>query len=125
MDLITDEHREQLLANANGSNPSEHAPVVKLFHAGGAGLWLLVALDPGDPDMAFGLADLGVGCPELGCISLSELRAMRGFAGLGVERDPDFTGKRPLIEHARASWAAGRLIERLPSTPETAAPAAA
>lgn len=115
MDLITQEQREQLLANAEGSNPSEHPPVVKLFHAGGAGIWLLVALDPDDIDIAYGLGDLGVGSPEIGCIDLAALRAMRGFAGLGVERDPDFTSDRPLIEHARASWTAGRIIERLPS----------
>jgi hypothetical protein len=41
---------------------------------GGAGATkLLTEIDPGDDDTAFGLCDLGLGCPEVGYVSLSEL----------------------------------------------------
>ena len=31
--------------------------------------------------VAFGLCDLGIGCPELGYVSLSELKSVRGRLG--------------------------------------------
>ncbi|CCV16408.1 hypothetical protein MESS4_p20061 [Mesorhizobium sp. STM 4661] len=50
---------------------------------------------PDDPDIAFSLCNLGVGCPELGSVSLSELGTVRGKLGLPVGRDLHF---RPLSE---------------------------
>ena len=41
-------------------------PVVKLFTPDAGCTWPLPELDPEDPDIAFGLCDLGIGCPELG-----------------------------------------------------------
>ena len=43
-----------------------YLPVVKLFTPDVNATWLLTELDPEDPDISFGLCDLGVGCPELG-----------------------------------------------------------
>jgi integrase len=37
--------------------------------------------------LAFGLCDLGMGEPELGYVSLTELRTVRGKLGLPIERD--------------------------------------
>jgi hypothetical protein len=37
--------------------------------------WLLTELDPEDPDIAFGLCDLGMGSPELGSMRLVECAA--------------------------------------------------
>jgi hypothetical protein len=65
-------------------------PVVKLFTPWGGATWLLSELDPEDEDIAFGLCDLGFGCPELGSVSLSELEAVRGPGGLAIERDLHF-----------------------------------
>jgi hypothetical protein len=62
-------------------------PVVKLFTPDAGCTWLLTEIDPEDPDIAFGLCDLGFGCPELGSVSLSELEAVRGQLNLPVERD--------------------------------------
>lgn len=71
--------------------------------------WLLSALYPADPDIAFGLCDLGVGFPELGDVSLSELRALRGPCGCPVERDLSFIARKTVAEYAREAYAAGRI----------------
>ena len=65
-----------------------------------AGAWLLTEIDPEDPDIAFGLCDLGLGFPELGNVSLSEISAVRGKLGLPVERDLYFTAKKKLSAYA-------------------------
>lgn len=48
--------------------------------------------DPSDPDYLWGVVDLGYG-PEMGSISLSELKSVRGSFGLGLERDMYFDDK--------------------------------
>jgi len=75
-------------------------PVVKLFSPDGAAIWLLTELDPRDCDIAFGLCDLGMGFPELGSVSLSEIAAVRGKMDLPIERDMHFTADRPLSAYA-------------------------
>lgn len=63
---------------------------VKYFAPYGRGTWLITEFD--GRDRMFGLADLGF--PELGYVSLGELRALRGPGGVqGIERD---TGFRPM-----------------------------
>ena len=105
MILIPDELRPQLLAN--GRDPEhDHFPVVKLFNPCGAATWLISAIEPGDPDILFGLCDLGLGFPELGSVRLSELESVRGRLGLGIERDLHFEAKYPLIVYAEAASAA-------------------
>src|SRR3546814_6239208 len=85
MQLITDEQRERLLANGRRTAAGENIdppPVVKLFTPDANATWLLTELDPAEPDLAFGLCDLGLGFPELGYVSLAELRRLRGTLGL-------------------------------------------
>ena len=73
MELVTSELREQLLAN--GRNPdSDRVPICRFFNPAGAGTWLVVDADPEDPDICFGLMDLGFGTPELGTVRVSELQ---------------------------------------------------
>ena len=60
--------------------------MVKLFSPTGAATWLVSELDPEQPDIAFGLADLGFGCPELGSFRVSELQSVRGPFGAGAAR---------------------------------------
>ena len=67
MILMTDELREQLLANGR-KRDADHIPVVKFFNPLGEGVWLATELDE-DGDTLFGLADLGE--PELGSFSLN------------------------------------------------------
>ncbi len=52
-------------------------PVVKLFTPDASFTWLLTEIDPENQDVAFGLCDLGMGCPELGSVSLAEIAALR------------------------------------------------
>jgi hypothetical protein len=76
-------------------------------HPDAGATWLLTELDPGDPDIAFGLCDLGLGYPELGTVSLDEIAAIRGGLGLPVERDTAFVADRPLSHYAEAAIDAG------------------
>jgi Protein of unknown function (DUF2958) len=112
MKLITQEQRAKLLDNgvatARGDERDPH-PVVKLFTPDANGTWLLTELDPVEPDVAFGLCDLGFGSPELGYVRLSELSALRGPFGLSVERDRYFVADRPISAYARDARAAGAI----------------
>ena len=110
MELVTPEQREQLLANG-ARRGADHVPVVKLFNPCGAGTWLVTELDPEDESIAFGLADLGFGTPEVGSFSISELEAFQGPFGLGIERDLYFEAKFTLSAYAEAARAAGRIVE--------------
>ena len=68
MKLLTQEHIRRLLANGrwNQSRSNDHQqtddfrPVVKFFYPWGGATWLLTELDPDEPDIAFGLCDLGI-----------------------------------------------------------------
>ena len=116
MKLLTNQQRARLLANGIAQDkvrgtPDEidFEPVVKLFNPCGAGTWLLTELDPSDPDIAFGLCDLGMDCPELGCVRISELESIRLSFGLGIERDIHWTPKKTLMGYAREAWSLGRI----------------
>src|SRR3954462_6503601 len=111
--LITAAQKAELLVNGTRSARGEHIdppPVVKLFTPDAGATWLLTELDPEDPDRAFGLCDLGLGCPELGYGSLGELAVVRGRLGLPVEVDLHFTGDKPLSRYAAEARAAGRIV---------------
>ena len=110
MELVTPEQREQLLANG-ARRGADHVPLVKLFNPCGAGTWLVSELDPEDASIAFGLADLGFGTPEIGSFSLTELESFQGPFGLGIERDLYFEGKFSLSVYAEAARNAGRIVE--------------
>lgn len=104
MQLITEEQRERLLANGRRTAAGEDhdpAPVVKLFTPDAGATWLLTEIDPDDPSRAFGLCDPGLGFPELGYVSLTELQQLRGPLGLTVERDLNFVAERPLSTYTR------------------------
>lgn len=88
----------------------DFVPVVKLFTPDAGAIWLLTELDPDDPDLAFGLCDLGLGSPELGSVRLSELERIRGRLGLRVERDRYFVGDRPLSQYADEARRWGRIV---------------
>lgn len=97
--LLTAALRRQLLLNGHKSRSQpdfDPVPVVKLFTPDGSATWLLTELNPDNPDLAFGLCDLGLGSPELGYVSLSEIASIRGRLGLPVERDRWFSSRTPL-----------------------------
>lgn len=95
---------------ADDGNTHDFFPVVKLFMPDGAATWLLSEIDPDEPDIAFGLCDLGFGCPELGSVRISELESLRGKIGLPVERDLHFKAKHRLTTYADQAREAGRII---------------
>jgi hypothetical protein len=109
--LLTTEQELRMLANgeasarraASGQEPEDFEPVVKLFCPWSASTWLLTELYPEDPDIAFGLCDLGMGFPELGSVSLSELAAIRSHEGLRIERDLTFKPTMTLQGYAEAA----------------------
>lgn len=107
--LIDAATRELLLAN--GREPDrDHYPVLKLFNPLGPATWLICELDA-DGDTLFGLCDLGVGEPELGYVSLDELKEVSGGLAIGLERDRSFRGEHPISAYARVARAAGRIID--------------
>jgi hypothetical protein len=113
MKLFTEAQRRELIANGERSAAGERIdphPIVKLFTPDVGATWLLTELDPGEPDRAFGLCDLGLGCPELGYVSITELASVRGRLGLRVERDLYFTANRPLSEYAAEAHRRGRIV---------------
>lgn len=114
MDLITPELRECLLANGRAArdNPDfDPFPVLKWFNPCGAATWLITELDPNNEDLAYGLAHLGMGCPEVGHVSVRELASIRLMRGaLGIERDLHWRPDRPLSVYARLAMAAGRIV---------------
>lgn len=111
MDLIAflgTEAAQQLIANHNkqlpvkGTNSErDFHPVCKLFLPWTSGTWLLTEMD--DDGLAFGLADLGFGTPEMGYISLDEIWEVKGPGGLRVERDIHWKATKPLSEYATES----------------------
>jgi hypothetical protein len=116
MKLLTKEIRERLIKNgllrqrmaeANDSAEPDFLPVVKLFTPDAGATWLLTEIDPADDDRAFGLCDLGLGMPELGYVSLSELASVRGPMRLAIERDRYFTPTKSLSAYAEEARAHG------------------
>ena len=117
MKLLTADIRQRLLRNGKLRQQREQEdkpepdfwPVVKLFTPDAGCTWLLTELDPDDPDIAYGLCDLGLGHPELGSVSLPELEAVRGQLNLPVERDLYFTATKTLSAYADEARALGAI----------------
>lgn len=111
MDLIPTELRDRLLANgAEITEVDDHAPLVKLFTPDADACWLISELEPEDPDIGFGLCDLGLGSPELGYFRLSEIQSIRDPCGLPVSRDLEFATQLPLSVYAHAARKAGHIV---------------
>lgn len=109
--LLDDDVKAALLANGAKTKAfidHDPFPVVKLFTPDAGATWLLSELDPDDPDIAFGLCDLGLGYPELGTVSIAELERSRQL-GLPVERDRAFVADKSLSAYADAAIDAGAI----------------
>jgi hypothetical protein len=109
IDLLTVEDRVRLLVNAL-ADERDHFPVVKLFTPDAAATWLITECDPDEVDRLFGLCDLGLNAPELGYVSLAEIKEIRGHLGLPVERDLHFTADKPISAYAAEARAKGRIV---------------
>jgi Protein of unknown function (DUF2958) len=116
MTLFTKTQTEQLIANCqaqivrmdNAEPDIGFTPVVKLFTPDAQCTWLLTEL--GLDDIAFGLCDLGLGSPELGYVSMAELRALRGPLGLPLERDEHFEADKTISAYADEARTHGRIV---------------
>ncbi|MBF0247998.1 MAG: DUF2958 domain-containing protein [Alphaproteobacteria bacterium] len=111
MKLITKDIEQKLLANGRNRG-QDHPPVVKIFNPIGSATWLLSEID--EDGILFGLCDLGMGSPELGSVSLSELQNFRNnLTGLGLERDLFFEASAPMSAYVAAATKAGYIVETL------------
>ena len=114
-ELITSEQREIL--HKNWHHESNHEPVVKIFSPVGSATWMLTAMNPADDDTMYGLCDLGMGFPELGYVTLSELEGMiipimpGAPIGMKLERDLYFEGRYPLTAYADAARQNGSITD--------------
>ena len=112
MKLFTKTQYNSLINNGSENNRGkDHKPVVKLFLPGTGCTWLLTELDPEEPDLAFGLCDLGMGFPELGYVSIEEITSVKSRLGLGVERDIYFDPPYPISVYADAARAHEGVVE--------------
>ena len=118
MKLLTEDIKTKLLANGEASakaiakdgDTPDHEPVLKVFQPWGGATWLLTEVDPEMPDIAFGLCDLGMGEPELGSVSLSELESIRGPGGLTLERDIHFKATKTINAYAEEARRQGHIV---------------
>ena len=109
--LFTSVQWAKLLANYNknwkrsikGLKNTDPRPVVKLFNPYGAQTWLLSECD--EQGTAFGLCDLGLGCAELGYVSMDEICNI-GY----IERDLHFHPKRKMSEYVQDAEEIGRIV---------------
>ena len=72
-----------------GSQEKEKDPIViaKFFNPAGAGTWFATEYNPREK-IFFGYVSIfGDHNDEWGSFSLEELQSIKGFAGLGIERD--------------------------------------
>ncbi|WP_213957640.1 DUF2958 domain-containing protein [Variovorax sp. dw_954] len=109
--FISDAQRALLIANGRKAQVQEDfdpLPVVKLFTPDAGATWLLTELDEAG-EIAFGLMDLGLGCPELGCVELSALDALRGLMNRPIQQDLHFRADKPLSAYAHEARLQGRI----------------
>lgn len=118
MELINQDQLNQLITNGRKQaavkgtdRECDFEPVVRLFTPDAGATWLLTEVDPDEPDIAYGLCDLGCGFAEFGSVRLSEIRALRGNIGLPVERDLYWQPNGPISAYINASAPAGRIVE--------------
>ena len=109
MKLMTKEIQNKLIkqnkesvSNCEVNWSRKHKPWLKLFvgiPGGSACVWLISEYDP-NTGMCFGLCDLGLGLPEMGYVSLDELKSLASPPlGLPIERDKFFIPNKPLWDY--------------------------
>lgn len=110
--LFTPEQYNLLMEHGRIANrDKDNAPVAMLTLPGTAMVWLISEIDPEEPTMAFGLCDLGMGCPELGYVSLKELTSVRHpVFGTTVYNNPFFKTNYPMSAHAAAARAHQEIV---------------
>ena len=109
--LITKTQERQLLSNhAKAELTGEStAPVVKWFS--NYGRWIFSEYD--GQDRLFGLCDLGIGMPEAGWVSISELIGVHAENNMLLERDLYWrkVSGTNLSDYARAARREGHIVD--------------
>lgn len=123
MALLTASLRAQLEENGRRQHPLkgtedeiDFQPVVRLYTPLMQAVWLLTEIDPEDPDMAFGLCDLGDRHRTLDYVSLQELEGRFGHEL--VKRDETFQADQPLSAYAAKAGAAPSTASRPRGSPK-------
>ena len=109
-------HYATLRENSKHRRRKDHdpQPVVHLYLTESRHQWLLTEID--DDDIAFGLCDLGMGFPELGCVDLHEVLAAamsisnERCCNLELRHNPAFRAVAPLSEYAEQARRAQRIV---------------
>lgn len=108
--LFTQSQYDKLIANGSDDNPNkDHPPVVRLFLTNTSMMWLISELDLEYPEIGFGLCDLGMGFPELGSVSITELEECQDFLHR-IVRDDTFIGEHPMSVYANAARKVRRIV---------------
>lgn len=117
--LIRPAERHQLLRNDLAQRPVrgtskeiDHTPVVLLHLPFSDCAWLLTEIDNDDENVAFGLADLGLGFPELGSVYLPELEALK-LGPVQVVHDTGWRTQKPLSWWTREAQSRSSLAKAL------------
>lgn len=110
--LFTQEQYNRLIDNGSPANrDKDHAPVALLTMPFTNCVWLLSEIEPDNPDIAFGLCDLGMGFPELGYVSISEIQSVRDpVFKMTVYNDPLFKTEYPMSAYSAAARANEQII---------------
>lgn len=111
--LITVDQFSRLLENGLRTSVGEEIdpiPVVKLFTPDCGCTWLLTEVNPKNKGLFFGLCDLGHGVPELGFVSLDEIKSVRGPSKMPVERDIFFKAEHPLSWYTKLAHQAKKIV---------------
>ncbi|GHE73244.1 hypothetical protein GCM10019059_36030 [Camelimonas fluminis] len=110
---ISNEIRELLSDNATRAKADPNfdpIPHLKLFTPWARCTWLITESDSKDPNLVYGLADLGNGEPEFGAINLHEILSLTGPQGMLVEVDKYWEPKHPISVYIENAQKAGRII---------------
>lgn len=95
MKLMTEEVKRKLppMGSQESKAPTEVMVTVKFFDPCGRFTFYATEYDGEDSVFGYCVSPLGPDCDELGYASVSELQAVRGRLGLGIERDIHWTPK--------------------------------
>jgi len=104
MKLITQQIEKKLSKNKGEGTDK---PYLKLFNPTGSGTWLITMIQG---DLMFGLCDLGMGYPELGYVSLNELKSLTLPFGMSIERDSSFEPEMSIEEYSDLAREEGRIV---------------
>ncbi|WFS69546.1 DUF2958 domain-containing protein (plasmid) [Agrobacterium leguminum] len=106
LDRLKANFRKNLDRRGADLEPVDFRPVLKLWMPTGRAIWLVTEYDEAE-DCLFGLCDTGQGSPELGYVSLEELKTYVGPCGVHADRDCTFLPSRTLSEYAADARARG------------------